>query len=125
MSDFFSDEDYAELAIEESKMYENMAILEAEIEASNKKVLLDIVAMKGQKYANSMMGFIKEAQDYQSYDPWVLVSKPYGNKQKEDYGMVEYVWVDQWSVGDGGDSFNGYLYFELKEDLFLKVFYSC
>ena len=54
-----------------------------------------------------------------------VVEKPGGSNNHEKRGMFKAVWVDQWSVGMEGDSFEGFIYGKLADGKWLKVPYSC
>ena len=53
-----------------------------------------------------------------------VAEKPNGDKQNEDCGIFKDIHVDQWSVGDSGDSFAGYIYAKVNNK-WLKIPYSC
>lgn len=54
-----------------------------------------------------------------------IVSEPRGDAQKESYGKLKNIHVDQWSVGDSGDSFAGFIYAQIKGKVWLKIPYEC
>lgn len=53
-----------------------------------------------------------------------LVDKPNGDKQNESYGMFKNIHVDQWSVGMEGDSYEGFIYANVK-GRWIKIPHSC
>ena len=54
-----------------------------------------------------------------------FTTKPQGQKQNEDYyGIFKDVHIDQWSVGDSGDSFAGVIYARVG-DQWILIPYSC
>lgn len=54
-----------------------------------------------------------------------IVPEPKGDAQKERYGKLKNIHVKQWSVGDSGDSYAGFIYAQLKEEVWLKIPYEC
>ncbi len=54
-----------------------------------------------------------------------IVNKPSGDDQKEKTGKFKQIFVDQWSVGDSGDSWEGYIYGRFSKGKWLKIHYSC
>lgn len=54
-----------------------------------------------------------------------LVDKRHGKKQHEDYGMFRNIYVDQWGVGMDGDSFEGFIYANVKKGQWIKIPYVC
>lgn len=53
-----------------------------------------------------------------------FVDAPKGDDQDEEYGPFKEVHVDQWSIGDSGDSFEGYVYAKI-DDRWIQIPYSC
>lgn len=53
-----------------------------------------------------------------------VVEKPKGNRQHENCGIFKNVYVDQWSVGDSGDSFEGNIYARVEKKWY-KIPYYC
>ena len=53
-----------------------------------------------------------------------IVDEPNGDCQNEDCGIFKNVYVDQWSVGIEGDSYEGFIYANVKSK-WIKVPYSC
>lgn len=52
------------------------------------------------------------------------VPHPQGDKQHESYGIFQNIHVDQWSTGDGGDTFAGFIYARCRKK-WLKIPYYC
>jgi hypothetical protein len=73
-----------------------------------------------------LVALIKDANPTEWHE-WEIVSEPSGKKQKEtEFGhSIKFIWVDQWSVGTEGDSFEGYIEVQIKENKYLKFRYSC
>lgn len=53
-----------------------------------------------------------------------FTDKPKGTKLNEKYGIFKDIYVDQWTVGMEGDSFEGFIYANVK-DQWIKIPYSC
>jgi hypothetical protein len=53
-----------------------------------------------------------------------LVSEPQGENQYEEYEVIKEVWVDQYSVGMDGDSFEGYIYCKITDKIWLMIPYA-
>lgn len=50
------------------------------------------------------------------------------NAQDENFGIFNDIMVEQWSVGDSGDSFNGFIYARIdhkEKKTWLKIPYNC
>ena len=109
----------------EKEAYDKLAELEDDIQRKNGRIINAIRSVKGSGFVINLLELVDEISDYTVYESWTLVKKPVGDKQEEDFGLIEYVWCDQWSTGMEDDSFSGYIYVELKEHLFLKIPYSC
>lgn len=55
-----------------------------------------------------------------------IVDKPEGRCNKdESFGVFTEIWVDQFSVGDSGDSFAGSIFAKFGENKWLEIPYSC
>ena len=54
-----------------------------------------------------------------------IVKEPRGQYQDEEYGTIDSVFVDQYSRGDGGDSYEGTIYAQLGKDKWIAVSYQC
>lgn len=93
-----------------------------EVERINNRILKAIIAIKGQKFVNSLYAIINE--DRCNEFAFALVKKPDGKCQKASYGLIKEIWINQWSVGTEGDSFNGYIYVNLKENLWLEMYFA-
>lgn len=102
---------------------------EKRILESNEKIYEEILKLNGEKYLNA----VKKCLDALYEDCYLfglppelsLVKKPRLNSQEEDWGEFDHVIVDQYlNGGMEGDSFAGYLYIPLKENLYLKTHYN-
>jgi hypothetical protein len=92
----------------------------------NNRILRAIKSIKGKTFTRHLISLMNDA-GIVNWDEWQIVSEPSGAKQKEnEYGRsIKNIWVDQWSVGTEGDSFDGYIEVQLKENKYLKFRYSC
>ena len=97
-----------------------------EVDRRNSRLLKAIKAVKGKAFYRHLIALIKDANPTE-WDQWEIVNEPGGVKQKEtEFGRgIKYIWVDQWSVGMEGDSFEGYIWVQIKENKYLKFRYSC
>lgn len=97
-----------------------------QVDKHNRRILKAIKAVKGKTFYRHLVALIKDAGSV-SWNEWEIVKEPNGKKQKEtEFGRsIKQIWVDQWSVGTGGDSFEGYIWVQLKENKYLKFRFSC
>jgi hypothetical protein len=97
-----------------------------EIHRRNSRILRAIKSIKGKAFYRHLVALIKDANPTEWHE-WEIVSEPSGKKQNEsEFGRsIKFIWVDQWSVGTEGDSFEGYIEVQLKENKYLKFRYSC
>ena len=82
-----------------------------------------IESVKGKEFSDSVKQCIEESEPCDWFR-MELVSEPIGDYQTEEYEAFEGIWVQQWSVGDSGDSFQGYVCIKLKDNMYLKFRYS-
>ena len=113
---------WAEYREEERKHEEKLA-------RQRKRLFKAVKQVKGKYFLTALRKVFKGIDDDQYGHPALFelvkaIGKSAG-KQKCDYLPIRDEWVEQWSVGDSGDSFAGYVYIQLKEKLFLKIHYSC
>jgi len=54
-----------------------------------------------------------------------VIKKPTGTNNNKETGCFSMVFCDQYSVGNSGDSFAGFLYGRFSEDKWLKIPYEC
>lgn len=107
-------------AMDEKCQYED------EIEASNQRLLKAILKVKGELFYEWLLLFI---EDMSPDGKFSIAKAPEGNKQRTGnersvFGKIKEYWVNQWSVGDSGDSFAGILFIQLKENKYLAMPYS-
>lgn len=61
--------------------------------------------------------FVNLLDDSNVTDKISLVENPQGSSNHAQFGVFKAVWVDQWSVGMEGDSFEGFIYAKLEEKM--------
>ena len=67
----------------------------------------------------------KDLMEYVYYNEKIEpVEGPKGQRQDEEYGKFKDVHVEQWSVGDSGDSYAGFIYMRVGEKWF-RIYYEC
>lgn len=110
----YNDRMWAEYAASEKIYY-------AEEKRWNSRVLKAIGNQLGKQFLDDVVECFEESEAQGKLE---LARKPTGQWQEEHYDSFAGIWVDQWSVGDSGDSWNGYVCIKLKEGLWLKTFYS-
>jgi hypothetical protein len=107
----------------EAEAWREMADYEHEVWRHNQRILRAIKSVKGKTFYKYFLEIIKSCDRVK--DVFEIVSEPCGVWTEEKYGRtIGGVWVDQWSVGMEGDSFEGYVWVQLKENKFLKISYS-
>jgi hypothetical protein len=114
-----------EIELENKKMWAEYAEVERiyyeEEKRWNSRVLKAIGNQLGKHFLDDVVECFNESEACGKLE---LVKKPRGEWQEEHYESFAGVWVDQWSVGDSGDSWNGYVCIKLKKGLWLKTNYS-
>jgi len=90
------------------------------IDVHNAPILEIIKQEKGEDWYAELCELIEESQIHGEFE---IVKKPYGNKQ-EASELIEWEWVDQRSVGDSGDSFEGFVTVKINDDKYLKMPFS-
>ena len=88
----------------------------------NAKVMEKIISEVGNK---ALEGYKQLLDGVDISDKIEIVDKPVGDKQNEDCGVFTEVWVNQWSVGTEGDSFEGFIYGRFAKEKWLKIPYTC
>jgi hypothetical protein len=87
----------------------------------NNRILKVIRNQLGVEFENAIIECAKETE---ACGEFRLVKELSGDLQKEDYGSFKYIWVDQRAYGDAGDSWQGEVFVQLKNGLFLEIGYS-
>lgn len=97
-------------------------------EISNNRILKWCEAKHGKAFVNNLLRLYKDCEvgsQMGFLDLIEIVNCPIGSYQPERYGSkIRGYWVDQWSVGTEGDSFEGYIYVKIRSNRFLKVRFS-
>ena len=109
-----NDKFWAEYAASEKLIYQ-------EEKRWNSRLLKAIQSQLGKQFLDDVVECLEESEAQGKLE---LVRKPRGQWQEEYHESFDGIWVDQWSIGDTGDSWNGYVCIELKKGLWLKTFYS-
>ncbi len=95
---------------------------DAEWARKNARIMNAIEKTLGKQYRQDVFDCIMECEGYGLYE---LVEKPNWDKQDEDWGSFDHIFVDQWMNGGmSGDDFEGDVYVPLKPDTYLKVRYQ-
>ncbi len=93
------------------------------IHKSNQRLLRAIKKVKGNTFYKYLLEIIEQSEGMKGKA--IIVDTPTGKYQDEKYGrQIKGYWVQQWSVGMEGDSFEGNVYVEIKPNKYLKFGYS-
>lgn len=94
-----------------------------EVNQRNHRLLNAIKKVKGKTFFKYLMEIINESDGIRGLAE--IVKVPVGKFQTEKYGrQIKGIWVEQWSVGMEGDSFEGNVCVEIKPNKYLKFSYS-
>lgn len=104
------------------KAMEDLQAYDEECNKHNKEIMEQVTAKVGNKALEDFKGLLDFAGVTGKIE---IVSKPDGDNQDESCGVFTEVWVDQWSVGMEGDSFEGFIYGKFSDTEWLKIPYSC
>lgn len=99
-----------------------MRKLEEERLEHNTKIITEIIGEVGDKTIESYRRILDGVS---VTDKLQIVDEPNGENNHEEFGVFKEMWVDQWSVGDSGDSFEGFIYGKFAANKWLKISYSC
>lgn len=95
----------------------------AEEARKNNRLLRAIKSVKGKTFYRYLLEIIEQSEGIRGLA--VIVRQPVGEFQKERYGrQIKGIWVEQWSVGMEGDSWNGHVCVPLGNDKYFKFSYS-
>lgn len=112
-----------ELIDEDLRQYDDLMDKHyAECDRINGRILQAIRSVKGSEFYSDLERVIEWVQ---SSGKMEIVSERVGTMQSEAYRTITRVWVDQWSVGDSGDSFSGHVYVKIKLGKWLKMHFEC
>lgn len=97
--------------------YEQLTKWEEEVANSNETLLIRY------NVPDSAMLLLMEDCEYSHHEKIEIVDVPAGEDQTsyENNPYFDEIWVDQWSVGMSGDSYEGHIYAKLENDVWLKV----
>lgn len=96
------------------------------IQRSNNRIFKALTKSKGKAFVKHL----KIAMEEWEADTLAFSRKTRGSMQKEDFGPIKSVWVDQYSSGDSGDCFYGHIYIEIRKPtltkpaLYLEIHYA-
>lgn len=114
----FNDKMWAEYA-------ESMNKYHTECKRVNDRIIKAVANQLGQSFVNDIWSCVEESEGLPEYSgKFFFLRKPRGQWQEEEYDNFNGIWVDQWSVGDSGDSWNGVVCIKLKKGLWLAFDYS-
>jgi predicted transcriptional regulator len=89
----------------------------------NNALLSTIKQQKGKTFFKYLMEIINNSDGIKGAAE--IIKEPIGDFQKESYGrQIKGIWVDQRSVGDSGDSWEGTVCVQLGESRYFKFGYS-
>lgn len=96
-----------------------------QVERQNNRILKAVKSVNGKSFYKHLITYLNEAQPV-SYRVWEIIKEPVGDLQKvTEYGRaIRQEWVQQWSVGTEGDSFEGIICVPLKPGRYLKFHFS-
>ena len=104
------------------KAIQDIQAYQEECDKHNKKIMAQVIA----KVGNKAFSDFKKLLDFATVnDKLDIVSEPEGDNQNESCGVFTEVWIDQWSVGMEGDSFEGFIYGKFDNMKWLVIPYSC
>jgi hypothetical protein len=91
----------------------------------NDRILRAIKSVKGKTFYNHLIEYLRNAE-CSSCQRFEIVSKPIGKEQEaSEYGRaIKREWVVQRAVGMSGDSWEGTICIQLKENKYLKFHFS-
>lgn len=95
------------------------------VEHQNMRILKAVNATLGKTFCKHLVTYLQNAQPV-NYAPWEIVREPEGDLHKvTEYGRsIRQEWVQQWSVGTEGDSWEGIICVPLKPGRWLKFNFS-
>jgi hypothetical protein len=104
------------------EVYKERDQYHAECARVNNRIFKALTKVKGSQYVHNLHELMEWAEARGTIQ---IAKRATGNKNKEDFGKIKTIWVDQWSVGMEGDSWAGYIYVRIKKDQYLKIYYEC
>ena len=110
-----------EIAMQEGmkQYYEDLRAIDME----NHALLQEIKKEKGKIFYKYLLEIIEESEGIKGKAE--IVDTALGKFQEEKWGrQIKGIWVQQWTVGMEGDSFEGFVCVQLGENRYLKFGYS-
>jgi hypothetical protein len=91
----------------------------------NQRILKAVKSIKGNTFYKHLIEFLKEREPV-DYCQFEIIKNPIGKEQSVDEcgRSIRKEWVTQYSVGDSGDSWEGTICVQLKQNKYLKFNFS-
>ena len=94
-----------------------------EVDRKNRRLLKAIKKVKGKTFYKYLMEILEESEGMSGLAE--IVKEPTGEFKAEKYGrQINGIWLNQWTTGMEGDSYEGIVCVQLKADKYLKFSYS-
>lgn len=107
------------------QVYAEMWLEEETAHRRNINILKVIRKVKGVSFCRHLRAFLKECEAKFSVR-FTITREAGGDWVAEKWGKeIQGYWVDQRCTNMEGDSFEGYIWVKLREDRFLRFFYTC
>jgi hypothetical protein len=91
-----------------------------EIERNNAPILKAVKEEKGDEWFEELENLMEESEVGGAFK---IVAKPNGEKQSSG-DLIKWEWVDQYSVGDSGDSWEGTITVKISNGKYLEMPFS-
>lgn len=115
--------------VEDMAMYDRahreIAAEDRRVDRINKRIVLRVTKKKGVRYGRQFQALLRDLMENGYHGEIKWVTKPGGAAQKSDWHAIKEEWVDQWGVGMEGDSFEGFVYLQIRPRLWVRIPYSC
>ncbi len=116
-------EAYLKDEIDMEKAMKEYAAMEHECYLRNMRILRAIKTVKGKTFYKYLLEIIEESEGIRGMAE--IMANPTGKFQEENYGkQIKGIWVEQWSVGLEGDSYEGIICVEIKPNKYFKFNFS-
>jgi hypothetical protein len=110
----------------EDEMWRQLGEEYAKLQEENDSVLSKVKSMVDDSFFEALIHFIEEQENSYGAFLYELVKKPTGKYFMEFWHKkLQGYYCEQWSVGDGGDSFEGYVYVKITKNNYIKIHFSC
>lgn len=111
--------------LQTEKIYAELWVAEDQAYTRNMNVLKILRSVKGKTFVKHLRRFLKECEAKFTV-PFIITRDTRGDWVEEKWGKeIQRYWVDQRCTNIEGDSFEGYIWVQLREGRFLKFFYTC